>query len=537
MTRRAGDHARGRITRRAFVGGAGLGAAAGAVAAKGGGLLDGSATTTSHPGASLARAGGRSPLSFGRMFPGVSPFTADADDVQAALREIGRPGGIMDANDDLEAGPVPLITDESLQQVNRNNPTSSAGMTFVGQFLDHDITFDATSPLGVPAEPEATPNTRVASLDLDAVYGGGPSVSPQLYQRADRAMLRIESGGRFEDVPRLPDGTAIIADPRNDENLIVSGLQAALIIFHNRMVDLVRERRLADRRDANAVFDTARNLTRWHYQTMILTQFLPQIVGQAMVDDVRRNGRRFYRPRHNRAYMPVEFQTGAYRMGHSMVRPSYRANFTGQPARKPNAPEFFGFVFDPSQEGTPDPEDLRGGSRAARRYIGWPTFFDFGDGNVRNSKIIDTKISTPLFRLPLSAIATGAPPTSLAERNLLRHITWSLPSGQTLAEQMGAPVVTPDEMAETGIGDIFPAFLASTPLWFYVLHEALVHAEGQTLGPVGGRIVAEVIIGLLEADPTSVTGRDRWRPLIPMREAPKVLMQDILDFAGVSHRR
>jgi len=540
MSRNAGDHARGRITRRAFVGGASLGAA-GAVAAKAGGLLGD--TTTQAPVAQpaaargAARAGTRNPLNFGRMFSNLPPFAEDAEDVQAALREIGRPGGIMDANDDLAAGPVPLITDESLQQVNRNNPTNTAGTTFVGQFLDHDVTFDASSPLGVPTAPEATRNTRVASLDLDTVYGGGPRVSPQLYQRADRAKLRIESGGLFEDVPRGPDGTAIIGDPRNDENMVISGLQAAFIIFHNEMVDLVRERRLADPRNVNAVFDTARNQTRWHYQTMILTQFLPQVVGQGLVDDIRRNGRQHYRPGNNQVYMPVEFQTGAFRMGHSMVRPSYRANFTGQPAGKPNAPQFFGFIFDPSQENIPDSEDLRGGSRAARRYIGWPTFFDFGDGNVRPNKLLDTKISTPLFQLPLFTIASGDPPTSLAERNLLRHITWSLPSGQTLATQMGAPLVTPAEMAETGIGDIFPAFLESTPLWFYVLHEALVLAEGQRLGPMGGRIVAEVVIGLLQMDPSSVMGRNRWRPLIPVREAPKVLMQDILDFAGVSARR
>jgi hypothetical protein len=535
MPRQVRDHARGRITRRAFVGGASLGAA-GAVAAKAGGLLGADPTAQAPEAEAVAARAGRNPLNFGRMFRRLPPFAEDTEDVKAALREIGRPGGIMDANDDLSAGPVLLITDESLQQVNRNNPTNTAGTTFVGQFLDHDITFDASSPLGVPTPPEATRNTRVASLDLDNVYGGGASVSPQLYQSRDRAKLRIESGGLFEDVPRGPDGRAIIADPRNDENMVISGLQAAFILFHNKMVDLVRERRLVNPRDTNLVFSTARNHTRWHYQTMILTQFLPQVVGQAMVDDVRRNGPRYYRTRSSQGYMPVEFQTGAFRMGHSMVRPSYRANFTGQPADKPNAPQFFGFIFDPSQEGVPDSEDLRGGSRAPRRYIGWPTFFDFGDGDVRFNKLIDTKISTPLFHLPLFAIASGDPPTSLAERNLLRHITWSLPSGQALAAEMGAPVVTPDEMAETGIGDIFPAFLSSTPLWFYILHEALVQAEGKTLGPVGGRIVAEVIIGLLEADSSSVMDR-RWRPLIPVREQRKVLMQDILDFAGVSGRR
>ena len=332
MSNNAGDHTRGRLTRRAFMGGAGLGAA-GAVAATGG-LLG--CTMTPGPEATplATRTGYRTPLNFGRMFPGLPPFAEDTEEVQAALREVGRPGGIMDANDDLTAGPVALIVDESLNQVNRNNPAGTAGMTFVGQFLDHDITFDASSPLGVPTEPEATRNTRVASLDLDSLYGGGRSVSPQLYQLADRAKLRIDSGGLFEDLPRHPDGSAIIADPRNDENMIISGLQAAFIVFHNTMVDLVREQRLVRHRsDTRAVFNAARDQTRWHYQTMILTQFLPQIVGQAMVDDILGNGRRYFRPQRDEAYMPVEFQTGAYRMGHSMVRPSYRGELH-RPARR-----------------------------------------------------------------------------------------------------------------------------------------------------------------------------------------------------------
>jgi Animal haem peroxidase len=537
MSKTAGDRGRSRITRRAFVGGAGLGA--GAVAAKGAGSLLG--TGSAGPPTSeqvAARAPGQNPLNFGRMFPQLPAFAEPTEEVLAALREIGRPGGIMDAQDDLAAGPVLLITDESLQQVNRNNTSHTAGTTFVGQFLDHDITFDSTSQLGVPTEPQQTRNTRVASLDLDSVYGGGPNVSPQLYQSEDRAKLRIESGGTFEDLPRNADGSAIIADPRNDENLVISGLQAAFIIFHNTMVDRVRTDRLVpNTSDVNAVFTFARNETRWHYQRMILTQFLPQVVGQPLVNDIIRRGRRFYRPQTLQAYMPVEFQTGAYRMGHSMVRPSYRVNFTGQPADRPNAPQFFGFIFDPGQEGIPDSEDMRGGSRAPRRYIGWPTFFDFGDGNVRNNKIMDTVLSTPLFQLPLFAIASGDPPTSLPERNLLRHVTWSMPSGQAIAQAMRVPALSPAEMAQTGIGDIHEPFLTSTPLWFYVLHEALVRAQGLTMGPVGGRIVAEVVIGLMQLDPSSVMRQSRWRPRIPVRESGRVLMQDILDFAGVSGRR
>jgi hypothetical protein len=72
-----------------------------------------------------------------------------------------------------------------------------------------------------------------------------------------------------------------------------------------------------------------------------------------------------------------------------------------------------GFIFDPSQEGALDPEDFRGGVRMPRHFIGWQTFFEFGDGNLRNNKRIDTTLSTPLFQLPRSAIPGEGGPTSL----------------------------------------------------------------------------------------------------------------------------
>jgi Animal haem peroxidase len=524
-----------RYSRRGFLGRVGVGA--GAVAVGPAGALVG--TAAGAPADHLPPR--QSPLNFGRMFSDRLPsFAEPTDSVKRALIEIGAINGPMDAKDNLAAGPVNLIVDETLQQRNRNNANHTAGTTFVGQFLDHDVTFDAVSRLGIVTEPNQTRNARVPTLDLDSVYGGGPSVSPQLYDSRDRAKLRIESGGKFEDLPRQSNGSAIIADPRNDENVVISGLQAAFIKFHNRMVDKVRADRLVhDTRDTNAVFSAARNQTRWHYQTMLLQEFLPQVVGQSMVDNVLRFGGRFYRPGTGEAFMPVEFQTGVWRIGHSMVRPSYRINFTGQPANKPNAPQFFGFIFDPAQENVPDSEDMRGGSRAARRFIGWPTFFDFGvqpslgNNPVRPNKILDTIISSALFRLPLFTIASGDPPISLPERNLLRHLTWSLPSGQTIAKVMDVSSLSASEISETGIGSIKRDFLFSTPLWFYVLHEALKREGGLRLGPVGGRIAAEVIIGLLRADGSSVMRQDRFRPIIPV-SGSKLRMVDILTFAEVT---
>src|SRR5581483_4626293 len=130
------------------------------------------------------------PGRFGRMFPQLQPFATASPALQAALLDIGKPGGILDAKDDLSKGPILLITDLTLSQNNPNNSTHTAGTTFLGQFIDHDLTFD-----------------------LDAVYGRGPAIDSQLYDPSDRAKLKVESGGKFEDLPRAADKSAIIGDP------------------------------------------------------------------------------------------------------------------------------------------------------------------------------------------------------------------------------------------------------------------------------------------------------------------------------------
>jgi hypothetical protein len=485
------------------------------------------------------------------MFPGLDPFFRDnSSRLRAALQDIGKVGGMLDARDELgdggEAAAIALIVNPDLNRNNPNNPAQTAGSTFIGQFLDHDVTFDLTSRLAVVAEPTASPNERTPSFDLDSVYGGGPLRDPELYvpvprgSRARPTKLRIESGGLFEDLPRRSDRTAIIADPRNDENLIIAGLQAAFILFHNRAVDLVAR----DRLSSEEVFERARQLTTWHYQWMILHEFLPAFTGQPMVDDILRNGRRFYRP--EVGFIPVEFQGAAYRFGHTMVRPSYRANLAGDHDGSP----FFGMIFDPSGEGQADPVDLRGGARSRRRFIGWQTFFDFGptftdpgstNPAIRPNKMIDTAISSPLLRLPIQTIANGVPGDiiSLPSRNLLRHVTWSLPSGQSIARLMRAPVLTGDNDAVLRQLRTYNLNLdGSTPLWLYVLREGFVLGNGgANLGPVGGRIVGEVFIGLLQLDRDSYLGQRGWRPTLPQRSGRvtgEFKMIDFLTFAGVA---
>jgi hypothetical protein len=367
----------------------------------------------------------------------------------------------------------------------------------------------------------------------------------------DPVKFKVESGGLFEDLPRRSDGRAIIAEPRNDENLIIAGLQAAFLLFHNRVVDRIRQgddpaataeveesteteletltNAQESARNAN-VFNAARRIVTRHYHWIILHEFLPGIIGPALVNDILYNGEKYYRLVDGKRRIPVEFQAAAYRFGHSLVRPSYRANLAGDVGRQ----AFFGMIFDPAGQGQADPVDLRGGARASRRFIGWQTFFNFGGdqaGNVRPNKAIDTRISTPLFHLPLGAIASGDPPTSLPQRNLLRHVTWSLPSGQAVAEAMGIPPLTPrqlNDLRQFGIG-----LERSTPLWYYVLKEAEL-AGGALLTGVGARIVGEVIIGLIRHDPNSYLSKNpRWRPTLPSRVPRTFGMVDLLTFAGV----
>ena len=535
------------------VGAAGAGLAAASVGA--GALAPGAAAAGGVHAVPPGRYGGndgapRSSVDFGRIFPSLPPFAQASDKVRSALLEVGVAGGIMDARDELAAGAKALIVDPTVNGnptatspygTNPDNPTMTAGSTFVGQFTDHDITFDQTSQLGVSQNPLISPNTRTPALDLDSVFGGGPGIRPDLYlENPDGSVgpkLKLGTGGVHEDIPRVPNGdgtyTALLGDPRNDENIITAGLHCAHILFYNRVLDELSEldlkafpsARVADRADRSnryVAFLLAREVTLWHYQWLLVNEHLPQIAGQQMVNDVLARGNRFYRPPAGDAFMPIEFGAAAYRFGHSMVRPSYRANFTSGTgdSSNPGADPFFALVFDATEPDFSAPvsydrDDLLGGYPAPRRYIGWQTFFDLGDGNVKNNKKIDTTISSVLFTLPVPAIAphTQTAPTVLPQRNLLRQLTWELPSGQQVARAMGAEALTLADLSD--IAGVYRPFGTSTPLWYYILAEAKALAGGLNLGPVGGRIVTETLIGLLRADPTSyLSAYPRFQPFL-----------------------
>jgi hypothetical protein len=495
---------------------------------------------------------------FTRMFPDLPPFAEQTDTARRAMQLLGARDGLLNAQDKLTDPVLSITTPAVFSPHNPDNPNMTAGVTFLGQFLDHDLTLDKNSALNENVSPGQTLNFRTAAFDLDSVYGDGPSGSPQLYVKDDGRIKFIvqaipgsdavsRHGAIRYDVPRDANGNAILADSRNDENVILSQLHLAILSFHNAVTDRLAEEPAFRNASAEKIFDEARRLVTWHYQWIILHEFLPTIIGQDRVDQILEHGPRFYHGHHRAGRsrtenahelprMPIEFSVAAYRFGHSQVRPSYRLNF-GPSGGSP----FFAFVFDDTQDpGAGDPDDLRGGKRAPRRFVDWQTFFDFGDSNFRPNKRIDTRLSSVMMNLPgARAPSPGLPADglqSLPARTLTRHVNFGLPSGQAIAEKIKAPILKPEQLGELApfAADNKTTLDRSTPLFFYILKEAEVMEDGLRLGPVGAEIVGEVFIALLKEDPASyLHAQPDWKPTLPSANPEKFQMTDLLMFAGV----
>lgn len=441
---------------------------------------------------------------FGRMFGKLPTFQQDEGELRAL-------GAAM-----IEGG-----------EEDSDNPDIPAGYTYIGQFIDHDITFDPSSSLQRMNDPEGLVNFRTPRFDLDSLYGSGPSEDPFMYDETSGGVKllvgKVRVDGRDtdeDDLPRNSQGRALTGDPRNDENTMVSQLQLAFIKFHNKVVDLVQ----ADQGfSGDELFKEAQRIVRWHYQWAVVNDFLKRIVGEDMLEQVWKVGTgvdpheiklRFYRWK-VRPFMPVEFSVAAYRFGHSQVRPSYRINSV-----VPELP-----IFSP--EGDTNPlADFRGFRSLPQQWtIEWNRFFEIDGSTPQHSRKIDTKLAPPLTNLPGMTAGFEA----LAVLNLLRGRSMSLPSGHRVATAVGETPLTSEELGFEQTGYRGPA-----PLWYYVLKEAELKEDGRHLGPVGGRIVAEVLLGLLKGDPLSfvnVEPGSGWMPHLPSAEERQFTMADLVKFA------
>ncbi len=474
----------------------------------------------------------------------------------------------------------------------RGDSGIEAGITFLGQFIDHDITLDVTTQLGLPANPQEVKNFRTADLDLDCVYGGGPEATPFLYD-FPRLHVGEELPGGRHDLYRGKDGTALIGDPRNDENIFLAQIQASFIAFHNTMVDELFVQKLDEGSAAAAnylawkqggtfeqralvrhldeeLFATARDNVIHYYHRMLAEYFLPKVIGVGRTLDIATNGPKFYNTQI--ANIPVEFSAAAYRFGHSQVRQEYKiANDEVLP------------IFSAGRNGFRPV--------ASNETIDFALFFPIAgrdDVVPQNTRLLDTKLPGPLLNLDQFGVVPPGGDGSLASRNLKRGRTFRLPSGQALfdiiaeienieKEESPANYLTVSKDAskiDDGLyvelvvfGDVAtedpsevvlervrnaPEIVRetlgvpSTPLWYHVLHEAevwpvymakttepaqnwpierfvpksvsylnddrynavysgfadqtdeTITKTGQIMGPVGGRIIGEVMIGLME---------------------------------------
>ena len=432
---------------------------------------------------------------------------------------------------------------------NSNNPADPgvsaipSGYTYFGQFVDHDITLDVESRLDAPTDANTLHNMRSPSLDLDSVYGQGPGLDPFLYvfpSVGPSTAIKLAVGKNTPtglggpssngtpggmvaqttwDVPRMNNtNTAVIGDPRNDENLIVVQFHHAMLRFHNAIVDM-----LVASGFAGDIFAEAKRIATHHYQWAVVHDFLRRVCGNAAVNAAMAS---VVAPVGSPFRMPVEFAVAAYRFGHSMIRDFYWINFgiinatLGQVFafnRPPLLPVHSNWVVD------------------------FNAFFDTGIPVPVHNKArkIDSFMAHGLESLPGFAGMMAV----LAARNLLRGLALGLPSGQGMANSFGIPPMTAAQLtsglppAEVALLNASGGLLLKqTPLWYYVLREASVLGGGNQLGPVGGRIVAETFARILKRDGSSyLNAPGGFSPMLPSAVPGDFNVADLVKFAGVTH--
>lgn len=425
-----------------------------------------------------------------------------------------------------------------------------AGYTYLGQFVDHDITMDVSSTLEEFTDANTIDNMRSPALDLDSLYARGPGLDPFLYvfptsgpETAIKFALGTNSSGRAGgpggargaggmrvqsdfDVPRMHNPlnsaagtrTAIIGDPRNDENLIVSQFHHAMLKFHNRVVDL-----LIAAAYTGDIFVEAKKRVIHHYQWAVVNDYLERICGPEAINAsaiAQVNA-----PTKSPFRMPVEFSVAAYRMGHSMIRNQYWVNFT-----IPNASlaQVFGFIRPPEIP------------VQTERVVDFNAFFDTGVSVPVNNKArkIDSVLASGLESIPGGSGIMAI----LATRNLKRSLALGLPSGQAMARFFGIMPMTGLQLTQglpadevTLLNSSRGLLLRRTPLWYYILREAAVLSSGNRLGPVGGKIVADTFIRMLKRDESSyLNAPGRFTPMLPSATPGTFTVADIIKFARVN---
>lgn len=468
------------------------------------------------------------PGKYGRMFPQLDPWKTDecSGDPNLYLKTLGN------QNNDL------FFTEA------RKDSDMPAGYTYLGQFIAHDLSYDPTSVEDRQSDPYFLKNFRTPAFDLDSVYGGGPSCNTKLYESSDKAsfvLAKVETTEQpklqFYDLPRNAN-IAVVADSRNDENVLISQFQVAIMLLHNKFVE-----KIASSSSGVDVFKEARKLVTWYYQYVILHDYLPMIVGHEVPISTQNECDSNPSCKNCKYinFIPVEFSTAAFRFGHSQIKFAYQFFLGGKTNLK---------LF-------PDPR------LKSKFYIDWRIFF--GDGlplnsiektnlikqnkkdKVFNAKklklgfaIIKNNKIRPQLSDSLRELKHWGEEINVITRDFLRGLKMELPSGQSIEKELGF-LPLDWTILEKHLKLNFPKnlnldkFKSNTPLIYYILAEAHLKKGGNSLGPVGGFIVKEVVLGLIKSDKNSYLNVQKdWIPMDKFsKEKPDFTMTDLLELAGV----
>lgn len=401
-----------------------------------------------------------------------------------------------------------------------------AGYTFFGQFLTHDLTFDPTSVQERVRDPEAVRNFRTPELDLDSLYGSGPRAMPWLYDPDYYGMFILNRDEDAYDVDRNRKGQPLMADPRNDENLVLAQLHVAFLKLHNLVLRRLAQNRILAPEER---FHEARRIVILLYQYILWRDYLPRICMSVVLDYFRRGGQPLFfryaeQTRYGEPYLPIEFNS-ALRFGHPQIKPRYRIN-TGLEAD---------FISEQTQK------NLRCGGRpiTANQRVDWSYFFGDEEAGKPDrpqlSRLIRTQVSAQAGNIPEQDVAPGQVlPSRLTERDLRRAKNWGVPSGERVAKAIDTRIRKEAEHNEIlqSFEKKYPKFLDRDEIWpkgyeafrenkapllYYILREAWKQEGGKRLGFVGSCIIAEVIHGLLKFEMKPVGGKGEAKDAMTMR--------------------
>lgn len=395
------------------------------------------------------------------------------------------------------------------------SPTPT-GFTYLGQFIDHEITHMVhltEPPEAMPLPLEKLQQRRNCAFDLDSLYGQG--LGDALVPYTDDGSFHSEfmRDGKLYDLPRGAGASgyeARIAEYHNDENFIVAQMQVLFMNAHNRLM----QRYAADIADVEQRFMQARRELALMLQGLVIHEFLPQFLdhdvyraffGTDAIADLP-----LLEPiTPQNAGIPVEFAGAAYRFGHSLVRGSYPLNDLHHfPV---NLRALFGLT------GKGGLRDLKTGERGTdlgQYAIDWKYYFPMGYADFSNALTIKPKIADQLRDLVNEAPGHQ----DLLLRNLLRGQELGLPGAQQIGEwllatqrdycrHMNFGLLREAELLSHDLGPVLrdQGIVGQVPLWLYVVMEPGFNDSGHArLGKLGSLILAETFRMLVRCSSPSL---------------------------------